>query len=92
VTFGISAASGILVVFNRLDSFRETCDIIKQRDSRDDEGSLERKRHENEETDVWTTTAFKVQFWSFALGGLFFFLYAFGPRWDRLKALLDRLL
>src|SRR5213080_255278 len=34
VAFAVSAGVGILVVFNRLDSFRETCDIIKERDRR----------------------------------------------------------
>jgi hypothetical protein len=91
VAFTVSTISGIVVVFNRLDSFRETCEIIKQRDDQHDAASLEEKRRENEETDAWTTTAFKVQFWSFAAGALCLFVHAFTSNLDRVRLFLDRL-
>jgi hypothetical protein len=92
--FLISFVCGILVIFNRLDAFRETCAVIKARDQRDqgdNSQSLEELRDENDETDLWTGRFFQTQFWSFVCGGFLFFLYTFGSNWERLKMVLDRL-
>jgi hypothetical protein len=92
VAFTVSTISGVVVVFNRLDSFRETCEIIKERDKKHDKASVEEKRRENEETDAWTTAAFKVQFLGVAAGAFSLFVHAFVSNFDRVKSFLDRLL
>jgi len=94
VAFLISFVCGILVVFNRLDAFRETCEVIKARDQRergDNSQSLEELRDENDETDWWTARFLQIQFCSFACGGFLFFLYTFTSNCERLKLVLNHL-
>ena len=91
LAFLISFICGILLVFNRLKAFRQTCEIIKLRDQGDDYRRLEKLRDEGDASDLWTWRLFKIQFWSFGLGGFLFILYTFGSRWERLKAVLDRI-
>jgi hypothetical protein len=88
--FAISFVCGILVVFNRLDAFRETCEIIKLRDKRE-EDSLQAKRDENEETDMYTGLFFHVQFWSFASGGVCLVIHTFYSNAERVRALIGHL-
>jgi hypothetical protein len=89
--FSLSFACGILVVFNRLDAFRGTCEAIKLRDKRDQPESLNEKRDENDETDWWTNIFFLIQFWSFICGGVLFVFRTFASNWERLKMVFDRL-
>jgi VIT1/CCC1 family predicted Fe2+/Mn2+ transporter len=92
LAFLVSFIFGILVVFNRLRSFRETCEIIKLRDQPQDSDALDEGRDENDETDSRTWTFFLIQFFSFILGGFLFFIYTFSSNWERLKMVLSRLL
>jgi len=91
VAFFISFACGVMLVFNRLKAFRQTCEIIKLRDKGDDYGRLEKLRDNNHASDLWTWRLFKIQVGSFGFGGFLFILYTFGSRWERLKAALDLL-
>ena len=91
VAFTVSTISGVVVVFNRLDSFRETCEIIKKRDKKHDQASVEERRRQNEETDAWTTAAFKVEFFGDTAGALSLLVHAFVSNFDRVKSFLDRL-
>jgi hypothetical protein len=88
--FAISLLCGILLVFNRLDAFRETCEIIKLRDKEDRSESLDEKRDENDATDSWTRLYFKTQFLSFVTGGICFVLHALISNWERARIVFDR--
>jgi hypothetical protein len=72
----VSFIFGILVVFNRFDSFRETCKVIKLRDQSPGSDSLENLRDENDETDLRTWIFFHIQWVSFVCAGAFFFVHA----------------
>lgn len=92
VAFLVSFIFGILVVFNRFVSFRQTCEIIKLRDKSTEPDSLEELKDENDETDSRTWMFLKIQFVSFLFGGAFFFLYSLTANWERVQTVFSHLL
>lgn len=92
IGFLLSFISGVRVVFNRFISFRETCEIIKLRDRGDNQVLLEERRAQNDKRDERTWFWFQFQTGGFLVGGFLFFVYVCTSNWDRMTAILSRLL
>ena len=89
IMFLVSFIFGIIVVFNRLISFRQTIKIIKLRDDKSDPVLLEILRDKNDTTDIRTWKYIYVQFGTFFFGGMFFFVFVSSSYWERVKAIFD---